>query len=444
MYTRRLSQNFVASPYNLKHVPENLGRLPFLAYRGAGTLPDPISGDLSGKIKRFLRHRKFLMAIYKFSHSYPEKALKLWIRQLECVFAQRVRRGQQMICMYSKWWEEKAFKEFLRKLRVTINRNGKELLLGAVGVSAYNWEENRIRDAEFTEHLSDLDYIYNLKEQTMCLPCEEGHKSSRNVTLCRCGTGGVTTKSYDDWTPFIEKDDLIVWRRLRGDSLYEYKVYGSYYDVTAEDFLYVQVDSDYRKEWDATAVQLEIGERDVESNSDILYWEMLWPRLFVNRDYVFNRRYKIEPETNTIVIINKTTEYPSFPKYPDKYRVEDYWSYMVIKPYADMKKPGIEFSLTYFDNPGVNIPAAVTTWVAKSAMPDFLVKLREASKNYKSYCLRKGTSRACDAYRLEEKRKKEEEQRNKLEYCSNYRVQGEKAAEALRRWAEEHLFSKSK
>lgn len=51
---------------------------------------------------------------------------------------------------------------------------------------------------------------------------------------------------------------------------------------------------------------------------------------------------------------------------------------------------GIEFSLTYFDNPGVNIPASVTTWVAKSAMPDYLTKLRHASKNYLQYCIKKG------------------------------------------------------
>ena len=39
---------------------------------------------------------------------------------------------------------------------------------------------------------------------------------------------------------------------------------------------------------------------------------------------------------------------------------------MVIKPYKDYHKQGIEFVLTYFDDPGVNIPSAVTAWVAMS------------------------------------------------------------------------------
>lgn len=37
---------------------------------------------------------------------------------------------------------------------------------------------------------------------------------------------------------------------------------------------------------------------------------------------------------------------------------------MVIKPHADFDKPGIEFGLTYFDDPGVNIPSTVASWVA--------------------------------------------------------------------------------
>lgn len=47
-------------------------------------------------------------------------------------------------------------------------------------------------------------------------------------------------------------------------------------------------------------------------------------------------------------------------------RVTTYWSYMVIKPCTEFNKPGIEFGLTYFDDPGVNIPSAVTAWVAMS------------------------------------------------------------------------------
>lgn len=78
---------------------------------------------------------------------------------------------------------------------------------------------------------------------------------------------------------------MLVWRREEKDSngLYAYKVYGSFDDVSAEDFLNVQLDIDYRKEWDDTAKQLEIIDTDPSSEessnscSDIIYWEMIWP-----------------------------------------------------------------------------------------------------------------------------------------------------------------------
>lgn len=66
---------------------------------------------------------------------------------------------------------------------------------------------------------------------------------------------------------------------------------------------------------------------------------------------------------------------------------------MVIKPYSDLDKPGIEFGLTYYDNPGVSIPDAVTSWVAMKAMPEFLKRLREASKDYRKYLENSGQPR---------------------------------------------------
>lgn len=59
---------------------------------------------------------------------------------------------------------------------------------------------------------------------------------------------------------------------------------------------------------------------------------------------------------------------------------------MVIRPYTDYNTPGLEFGLTYYDNPGVNIPTTVTSWVAYRAMPEFLNRLRDAAREYQAYC----------------------------------------------------------
>lgn len=55
---------------------------------------------------------------------------------------------------------------------------------------------------------------------------------------------------------------------------------------------------------------------------------------------------------------------------------------MVIKPLDTFKKPGLEYVLTYFDNPGVVLPPPITAWVAQKQMPDFLNKLYCATLEY--------------------------------------------------------------
>lgn len=92
-------------------------------------------------------------------------------------------------------------------------------------------------------------------------------------------------KIANSWQPFIERQDMLIWRKEEPDSggLFAYKVYGSFSDVTADDFLQVQIDVDYRKHWDPTAQELKIIETDPKSESsinrstDIIHWEMIWP-----------------------------------------------------------------------------------------------------------------------------------------------------------------------
>ena len=144
---------------------------------------------------------------------------------------------------------------------------------------------------------------------------------------------------------------MITWRSEVRPGLYAYKVYVHYEDITAEDFLHVQTDVEYRRQWDNTALSLEIIDQDPAkgSNSQVIYWEMLWPKLFANRDYVYNRRFFVDRAKRVIVIVNKSIKHPKCPQKPKNQRVDEYWSFMVIKPKTTFNKPGVEFVLTYFD-----------------------------------------------------------------------------------------------
>lgn len=106
-------------------------------------------------------------------------------------------------------------------------------------------------------------------------------------------------------------------------------------------------------------------------------------KLFANRDYVFNRRYFVDRNRKLIIIVNKSTTHPLCPKKPNNQRVNDYWSVMVIRPTSNsFKTAGVEYALTYFDNPGIVMPTAVTSWVAQKQMPEFLNKMHLATIEY--------------------------------------------------------------
>ena len=48
-------------------------------------------------------------------------------------------------------------------------------------------------------------------------------------------------------------------------------------NVTAMDFLRVQLDTNFRKQWDTSATELRIIEENREASRDLVYWEMRWP-----------------------------------------------------------------------------------------------------------------------------------------------------------------------
>lgn len=342
------------------------------------------------------------------------KRISLWFReqgtqvahvckkQFEFVAAQRIRRYIQIFQLYTKIWDEVALREFMRSWRLRLARNTKHFLISATGVTVYNWDRERISDEEINRHNREIEGIHKLRDSTVV--CAKCHLRlvidvvQPNVKYCKCNIQSSCVPNQDcSWQPFIERQDMLIWRKEEPDSggLFAYKVYGSFSDVTADDFLQVQIDVDYRKQWDPTAQELKIIETDPKSelsinhSTDIIHWEMIWPKLFSNRDYVYQRRWIVDREKGLVIIVSRVTEHPDVPERRGTYRVKTYWSYMVIKPYTEFHEPGIEFGLTYFDDPGVAVPSTVTAWVALRGLPDFLVRMRQASKDYQKYKLMK-------------------------------------------------------
>lgn len=75
--------------------------------------------------------------------------------------------------------------------------------------------------------------------------------------------------------------------------------------------------------------------------------------------------------------------HPFIPKRSNVQRVNNYWSCMVIRSTsASIRNAGLEYVLTYFEDPGVVLPQSVTSWVAQKQLPEFLHKLYTATLEY--------------------------------------------------------------
>ena len=60
------------------------------------------------KVNRYLR---------KNVRDQSPNILRLWATQCEFVFAQQLRRSQQILALYAKIWEERALRELLKRFR---------------------------------------------------------------------------------------------------------------------------------------------------------------------------------------------------------------------------------------------------------------------------------------------------------------------------------------
>ncbi|XP_030376736.1 uncharacterized protein LOC115625726 [Scaptodrosophila lebanonensis] len=370
--------------------------------------------------------------------------LRAWSYQCESIFAQRSRRLQQLVSFYQSVYGSQGLKQLWRAYyRRELQPPLRGFMLSAVGIMGLNmkqlgsdgfdWNKERLDLANFDVCRRDIEFINTLPMNQICDRC-----AAKKMKYCYCllgnrrckkdgasipaggapepkvndpakeqlpdagsirncqvpldldkegspvGTVRIQAEDEHTWEPYFSKNEFSIWRREERTSMYSYKVYARFDDITADDFLHVQTDLDYRRQWDDTALRLELISEDPVpgSNSHLIYWEMQWPRLFANRDYVYCRRFIKDDARKVILICSRGAKHNSYPAFSGKVRVTDYWSLMVIKPFRSFHEPGLHFILTYYDDPGIPIPQNIKSWVTQKQMPEFLTKMYVATKNY--------------------------------------------------------------
>ncbi|EYC19222.1 hypothetical protein Y032_0025g1245 [Ancylostoma ceylanicum] len=181
------------------------------------------------------------------------------------------------------------------------------------------------------------------------------------------------------WETLVEEDDLKVYRRLVPGpfEMYEYKCVGTYYDITPSSFLDVQNDLKYRKEWDPNVMSLDLLKE--EGEHELIRWVQKYPYPLYPREYVYTRRTWVSDDSRMIVVDSEVVP-PHLIAGSDKnVRVSTYTSRMAVRSHREFDERGLDFILTYFDNPEANIPRSVYNWIINRGGPYFLNQVHEAA-----------------------------------------------------------------
>ncbi|XP_061118880.1 stAR-related lipid transfer protein 7, mitochondrial [Conger conger] len=288
--------------------------------------------------------------------------VSLLANQCSFVTGQRFRRAWQIGELYSNLYSERSRMSLVSTLwRRFQSKHARTSKLVAALAGVFMWEEEKIRDEELKRCAGELQAIEVVK-----------NRGASQETASRLQEEG--------WEIVMDKKNFWVWKRpLQNSHLYEYKVLGTYTDITPRQFFNVQLDTEYRKKWDALVIKLEVVDRDFNTGSEVVHWATYFPYPLYSRDYVYVRRYDVDLQNNLMVLVSRAVEHPSIPESQDFVRVRSYQSKMVIRPHKSFDENGFDYLLTYSDDPQTVFPRYCVSWMVSSGMPDFLEKLHTAA-----------------------------------------------------------------
>ncbi|EFO97201.1 hypothetical protein CRE_04343 [Caenorhabditis remanei] len=183
---------------------------------------------------------------------------------------------------------------------------------------------------------------------------------------------------------YEEKDMLAFRRRIEGPyEMYEYKCVGTYYDISPRTFLDAQNDLKYRKEWDENIVTIEVVKE--ENENELIRWVSKFPYPMYPREYVYVRRTWVSDNEKYAVIDSESVQPEVFPSISKtNVRVRSYTSRMSIRAHTDWESHGVDYILTYCDNPEANIPRYIYNWMVNKGGPYFLKQVHKAAREIES------------------------------------------------------------
>lgn len=285
--------------------------------------------------------------------------------------AQRIQRARTSNNLIQHWFRtcaEQYFKEKAdsKSLIWPYMRKGysvRKPFTICLAACAFKWQDNGINDEDIDTQVRELltvQRVCQLKNYHGCLP--------------------------DLWEEMVCENDIKMWRYPKDDNpdLMEYKIFGTFSDISARMFFNIQLDNEYRKHWDDLVLKLETLDENRAKNEHVVRWVTRFPYPFSHREYVFVRRAVINDKDNTMVISSRAVEHPSCPANAKYVRVSCYTSHMVIRPHKSYDDLGFDYLMTYCDNPQIVLPSSLSSWVLSQGIPEYIKKVHDACLNFGS------------------------------------------------------------
>ncbi|CAJ0946637.1 unnamed protein product, partial [Mesorhabditis belari] len=188
----------------------------------------------------------------------------------------------------------------------------------------------------------------------------------------------------EGWEPLYEdksKNLRVFRRKVKDDKLdvYEYRVAGTFYDITPRNYIDAQSDVAYRSEWDANVMRLEVIQED--GDQQLIRWVSKYPYPMYAREYVFIRRTTVSDDGRVVMIYCEAVPEEVIPTSSRKnVRVATYASQSAVRAHKDLDTDGLDYVLTYFDNPEANIPRYIYNWIVNQGGPYFVNQVHTAAK----------------------------------------------------------------
>lgn len=284
--------------------------------------------------------------------------------------------------------------QFIKQIKlrpIEANRNGSNshgrrgctYTFAACGL--FSWDQFRISNeevkSELTDILKEFNSVKNGENDT------DNKKDDKNpVVESRINFEASRNFENEEWTKIYDKKDLLIWRRKigydneSGADIYEHKVLGRFDDLTPIEYYQVQIDLAYRTEWDFLIKMLKMISKDAVSNTELVRWVSKFPYPLADREYMFVRRYCIEPDEKLLILINRgIPEVEDLSYESHTVKVTQYKSNTIIIPYTDFDRPGLYYIIQYYDVNKAKIPKLAYKWIASSGLPDYVAKLHKAT-----------------------------------------------------------------